>query len=413
MHEVDLKLTVETPMFCGRGGNRSDTFRISELRALLRFTFRALVVSVVPDSARLRQLEDQLFGSAATERNPVAQSPIRFRPAAPLPALTPEVPVELTASGYSAPGDAWSPRWLTVRDNTAGSPLYPVVYLAGQGLTTYERGRRGFVLNRPYVAPGQEVRLVATVPSVEDDFASAQTLAELLFVASRLFGIGSRARRGFGTFRCAGDGYVGNLPTHCGVLSFTESLEIIRQRLSFWAKSDDSSVQDGRAHVPALDERWRFRHLAPSDVVDNGVPIAERNRWSSPQTPVDLLAFSGVQLRQWRAPIERDDGTTPRVTSEYYEYVSDDVAEPFFESAAYGLPASVKHVGSSQSIRRASPLWIRHDADFQSGLRIMVHQLPALFLDRDEVTLTDNTGRVNASAHINELQTVLDDNVFV
>lgn len=74
----EYKYTIKTiTRLYSHGSNKNNPeFRVSELKALMRFTYRS--IQLTDDINNLREMENNLFGKAAEKENSMA-SPIRFR----------------------------------------------------------------------------------------------------------------------------------------------------------------------------------------------------------------------------------------------------------------------------------------------------------------------------------------------
>ncbi|MGH3797662.1 MAG: type III-B CRISPR module RAMP protein Cmr1 [Pseudonocardiaceae bacterium] len=327
-----LHLEVTTPLFnAGADPEGSSAeqpgVRVPSLRGAMRFWFRALAGCVTgPNLALLAELEHAVFGSTDA--------------ACPVPLRIPDPPVQRKA-GFEKMN-----RW--------------IVYLLGQGLGDLQEA----TTIRPYVQPGATFDLKLRFRNADEN-AAALTLASL-WLLSAYGGIGARTRRGFGGVRIVGS--EGWLPQP-------------------WT---DESIQS-----PSLDHYEALRFLWPDDtlgkclatLVKNKGANAPRTAWSGPPTfPVlhrqhtiagvggggvfgswsQTLGHAGEQLRNFRASRDAPGANyqPSRKTPEWEDVIWG--SGDHFPLGALGLPVVFKRNGPTvnaergdDSLRRASPLWLR------------------------------------------------------
>jgi len=342
-----LHLEVTTPLFNSGAGpagasGRQPGVRVPSLRGAMRFWFRALVGGVTgPNLSLLAELERMVFGS--TEAS------------CPVPLRIPDPPAQRAA------GTEQMNRW--------------VVYLLGQGLGDL----RNTITIRPYVQPGAKfdvkLRLRKTGQNTGENVAVHENVAALtlasLWLLSSYGGIGARTRRGFGGVRITGS--EGWLPPP-------------------WTPE---SIQS-----PALGHYEGLRFLWPDDTLGkcltmlfNTRGVNAREAWTTPPTfPVlhrqhtiagvsgggvfdnwgHTLRHTGEQLRNFRASRHAPGARymPARKTPEWEDVIWG--PGDHFSVGALGLPVVFKKNGpivnaersdraerEDNSLRRASPLWLR------------------------------------------------------
>lgn len=326
-----LHLEVTTPLFnAGADPAGAPTeqpgVRVPSLRGAMRFWFRALVGGVTgPNLTLLAELERTVFGSTGAS--------------CPVPLRIPDPPEQRAA------GTERMHRW--------------IVYLLGQGLGDL----RNSTTIRAYVQPGAKFDVKLRLRNADENVA-ALTLASL-WLLSAYGGVGARTRRGFGGVRIIG--VEGWLPPPWT----TESIQ-----------------------SPGLDHYRMLRYLWPDDTLGKCLAPLLRNRvadvrgaWiASPTFPAlhrqytiagasggrvfdswdHTLRHAGEQLRNFRASRHAPGAryTPPRKTPEWEDVIWG--PGDHFPVGALGLPVVFKKNGpvvnaerGDDSLRRASPLWLR------------------------------------------------------
>lgn len=345
---------VTTPLFSGgadpdgSGGFRApdgDSIRVASIRGAMRFWFRALAGTVAgPDLGLLAALERDVFGDAGTP------SPVQLRiPAQPRVEHT-KVP-DFLKEGERA-------KWIT--------------YLLGQGLTSYDRSSRGFVLTRPYVPENQEfdVRMRFT-----SDAAGVLALAALR-LCCLYGGLGARTRRGFGGVQIAG--VHGPLPGPWTAESLmSRGLRDYAGIRALWPEGKLAECRKiivgmrGETQPPtsAFDDDWTAPPLYP--VLSQSWTLAGVSGGEAFGNWQDTLWHAGEQLRHFRADKPNNSAQarySPRIeTREWIEAIHGEGSH--FAVGALGLPVVYKDNyvvnvdrGSgtgAEKLRRASPLWLR------------------------------------------------------
>lgn len=343
---------ITTPMFLGNAFQEADdkVFQTSSFKGALRFWWRALQWShcartVGGDvNAALRQLhktEAALFGLAA-DKDHSTQS---------------RVMLQAVMQGAKR----------QLKTQPLPKTLESVSYLMGMGLQSYKEG-----LLREYVEGGQlQVRVqVRAVPGAD---AAEQTRLEAsvkdaLVLLGLLGGLGSRARKGFGSLAI-------------------QSL-----------KSED----DGHEHAPqTLEAAQQFLRSLPLDVTAEGVPLSALSRQSrvvanAPQSSaLKALAQVNHEMQMYRS--YGLNGKVGRLDSERNFVDDHDLAraaahgnkvESIPRRSVFGLPHNYHfssggdvEIAPKDTARRASPLFI-HVHQFPGSEQACVLQalLPAMFL---------------------------------
>jgi CRISPR type III-B/RAMP module RAMP protein Cmr1 len=323
-----LELQVTTPLFNGGADPAAmdSGVRVSSVRGAMRFWFRALVGGVSgPDLNLLAKLENTVFGS--TEAS------------CPVPLRIPDPPTQRAA------GSEQMSRW--------------VVYLLGQGLGDL----RTYTTIRPYVRPDETFMVKLRLDHAEENVA-ALTLASL-WLLSAYGGIGARTRRGFGGVRIVGaDGPLPQPWTPESIQS--PGLEYYERQRFLWP---DKTL--GACIAPLLKNKVagaRVAWTAPPTfpVLHREYTIAGSggrvfNGWDR------VLGHAGEQLRNFRA--SRDWPGVPYKPARKTPEWNDVIWGPgdHFPVGALGLPVVFKGRNGllvnaerdGNSLRRASPLWLR------------------------------------------------------
>jgi CRISPR type III-B/RAMP module RAMP protein Cmr1 len=312
----------------------------------MRFWFRALAGTVAgPDLDLLAAMERHVFGDAGNA------SPVLMR----IP-RQPQTADKSEDSFLAGEGGKW------------------ITYLLGQGLTSYDRQSRRFLLTRSYVDAGQSFDLKLRFSG---DDAGALALAALR-LCCLYGGLGARTRRGFGGVQISAvrgplpepwtedslkskglRDYVG-LRTVWPVGELASCRQILVALRTKLVPSAQGTFDDEWTGPPPYPVLSRARTLAG---VSGGQPFAN---WQ------DTLWHAGEQLRYFRANrpnTNRDARYTPKIeTREWAEVVHRQNARGF-PLGALGLPVVYKDDyvvnvdrGSgpgAEKLRRASPLWVR------------------------------------------------------
>lgn len=162
--EVQVVLKFVTPAFIAGYDNRNSAeFRISSLKGLLRFWWRAY--QNFSDTTELYDNESRIFGN--TERRS-------------------KVSISLRSSQQ-------------LRTEQLSNLAPPIGYL-GYGPIIYDNNTRLFKTARPCISSNQVVELQFNFNSDKDEMISVYNA---LWLLTHLGGIGSRSRRGFGSMQCS------------------------------------------------------------------------------------------------------------------------------------------------------------------------------------------------------------------
>jgi len=363
---TELRFTVTTPMFAGRGETRADGFRVPELRGALRYWFRALAGPLAGNDIRLlASLEGSVFGSAAGERG--KPSPVRVRLNANLP------PIESARSG-----DPLAPEWLQPPDQYP-DPRRPLVnglgYLLGPALfQPTPRGQPDRV-GRSYIPPGQPGEFEGELGITPGPYGDV--LACCLWTLATFGGLGARIRRGFGGIafdpaglRALSPRLAQELDPNGNRLSWTIYQRGLRDKVQelFQSVLKEQFDKELSAGQPEADgTRARYPQLTKGTYKTQ----VARQLWPTWDA---ALHDVGTALRAARATVHRPG--KPRfaqwVTEEYDQLivpwlrdaappVTDNGSPPGFPLGAFGLPIVFKSHARVEvdQLRRASPLWIR------------------------------------------------------
>jgi hypothetical protein len=331
---------------------------------------RALVGATLPTDddrglIRLAAIERAVFGAASRDDGHGADDAPRWQSAV---ALRTRGQVPFVVAGPRAP-------WMT-GDGT-------VAYLLGQGLWSRDPATRDWIL-AGHVEPGSAIRLAIRIdPRAPKSASVADLFCAALWALATFGGLGSRARRGFGTIEVTRPP---NLPTS----EFKASWFAASTSVSSCASIPDTIQHVLRcvaSAVSALGIAEDPAEHAPLGPPDAGTtprypcfrPGAYElgDRTVAGARPSDFgraLAETGRTLREFRT-----DGDDRTRTYEYEDLIRPwlnhhppDPAEPF-AIGALGLPVVftrksdgasgtvAPRVGdaASEELRRASPLWLR------------------------------------------------------
>jgi CRISPR type III-B/RAMP module RAMP protein Cmr1 len=335
----DLKLKLVTTAFLGRFPDGQTTgeipFPIPSLRGVLAYWLRALAGPYVGDDiAGLRQVETELFGTAAGE-GPARPSRILLRSRQRIAVSEPPTEEEVT-TGYAG-----------------------LAYLMNQGLTNDKNQKGGDGGKARRVRPRE---FTVSVRNLGDPLHA--DLFNCALWALRAFGgIGARSRRGFGTL---------------AVTAPMRHLPVKRFDLDWLHRDNIEDFSHVRECVHAaladLDVPHGSFVSTPSyPCFLDGLFYVEEHVIKNVSDDLSCLALVGKLFRDFRRPRKNSKGR-PTITRGY-----DDVVRPFiahkrptkpFLDGAFGLPvsytlnsgngtATIEPVASDEILRRASPLWLR------------------------------------------------------
>jgi len=371
-----LQLRVVTPLFGGDDPKAGGSpVRVPSIRGVLRYWFRAVAAGhglLTP--AEVWKAEERVFGS--TEH----PSPIRLRLNGD-PAVTPAgLPPDWTGG----------PTWDVNRFHGAR-------YLLGQGLWSFKTGG----LTRPFVAPGEGVKLDLRLSG--DETVDQQFLLSV-WAWLTYGGLGARTRRGFGQLRCSAtsaplpDPFATVLTTVPGpddwdALATNAIPAHLRQpdRIGWTGWFDQKPAGDAEEpQFPALTPTWWAGRLLDGQHKRLG----------------DALHAAGTAWRNFRAATA-DLSATPSQNTRSPEWtgaIHD--ADTRYPIAALGLPvgyyskktkfktaaeADRPRGDRRESLRRASPVWLRPVRLAAGKWRIFSHVFRAQLLPCDaEIHLTDD-----------------------
>jgi CRISPR-associated protein Cmr1 len=185
-----LTLRLNTPAFVGREPRaQTAEMRVPSIRGQLRFWARAIGPAHLKKSEKdLLELEQRLFGIAGRDSQKASKVCLALAPA-PNPKLRP---------GTNAPN---VPQEMIIREQTSRGQVsvHPFLYL-GYGPYQYHKDHKGSppVTSRGGFEANQEFGLrIRLRDGLDKD--EPQLLAAALWGWTRFGGIGSRARRGFGS----------------------------------------------------------------------------------------------------------------------------------------------------------------------------------------------------------------------
>ncbi|GAA3985410.1 type III-B CRISPR module RAMP protein Cmr1 [Thermobifida alba] len=344
MSWITLRLRVTTPLF---NGNDHEPLRVSSLRGVMRYWFRALAGSKVgPDVRTLRRLEDMVFGS--TEK----PCPVRLRLAG-LPRVQ-SVPNILKAQPVPDIPDAES----------------AIGYLLGQGLGTITGG--DYYILRPYVRPDNHNRYFKLkIALSKDEPVDALTLASLWMVCA-YGGVGARTRRGFGGLRIIGvspNGHDLPAPWEDPGRLATPGLDHYRELDQLQRLQPIGPLADCLRHIDTLLTRlddtgtarpWQVDETPTYPVFSGTRTCAGLSAYSAPSWE-QLLAHVGWQYRLSRATSDNSASSTnywPKIKTPEREAVIRGNSD-HFPLGALGLPVVYSKDRVTVGERRASPLWLR------------------------------------------------------
>jgi CRISPR-associated protein Cmr1 len=185
MSWTTIHLQVTTPLFNDSTSGNAGVW-VPSLRGAMRFWFRALAGGGIgPNVDHLSVVEKRVFGSTELPSSVMMRVPRQ-----------PSVARDRT------------PEWC---DNSTGQGKW-VSYLMGQGLSTLRKNeitrRYDCLVDRPYVAAGQEFDLKLRFAGPDGEVSASLVLASLWLLCT-YGGLGARPRRGFGGLRIvSSDGWL-------------------------------------------------------------------------------------------------------------------------------------------------------------------------------------------------------------
>jgi CRISPR-associated protein Cmr1 len=341
MSWTTLRLRVETPLFGGddpKSDRTRSPIRVPSIRGVLRHWFRAVAAGHgVTDKADLWQAEVPIFGSTDYP------SPIHLR-----------INGSLEASGKGTKPDwAGGIRW--------GNGFHGAHYLLGQGLWHFRNG-----LTRPFVKPGEKFNLDVRLSG--DETVNWRFLLAM-WAWLTYGGLGARTRRGFGQLRCVD--IVGTLPE-----PFAAALTTVNDAEG-WSLLGKTAIPAELRQPDVLG--WSGWSAKPPD---GAAPLPETPAltptwWEGLVFPGEdddldgVLRFAGRAWRNFRAmsapnatPNQRTHSPewTDSIHGTGRDYRVAALGLPVgYHSRNSGLDGTVEPVrrGSSELLRRASPVWIR------------------------------------------------------
>jgi len=372
MSWTTFRLQVMTPLFSGDDpspGNVDSPIRIPSIRGVLRYWFRAVAAGHgIVDRKALWEAEEKVFGST---KHP---SPIQLR----------------LVDGPTASGVGSRPTWTGGRGRKG---FHGAHYLLGQGLWKYGSG-----LIRPYVAP--DVKFELQVRLSEDETIDRQFLLAT-WAWLTYGGMGARTRRGFGQLRCIG--VDGQLP-----LPFSSALKAVHTPAK-WRDLLRTAVPS-ELRRPAEIGWSTWSEVRPSDAEQPPELPMLAPRWWAGRLFDDhsgslegALNVAGQKWRNFRAVSNPDATPTPNTHSpEWVNAIHGN--DRRYPVAALGLPvgyfskekndrpefkAAVEPCRPSdsgdepESLRRASPVWLRPVQLEDRSWRVFTHVFRARLLPED------------------------------
>jgi hypothetical protein len=350
-----LTLTVRTPMFLGAANPPPDgttiRFPVPSLRGALRYWLRTLAGAHLTQTpaglTHLADIERAVFGAASTDQ-PGGDRPRRSASAIALRAVQP-VP-------FKAPGRR--PLWFDVENQT-------MPYLLGPGLW-----KSGTLAG--YIPPGTSIPLDVRIdPRTPEPAACAHLFFASLWALQTFGGLGSRARRGWGTITTArppdlaaatpDSAWWNPPPDHHVQLTLDAVLEQVHAAIRTLGVPVSDTTTPALAEYPCFRPEAYLISDVPTD--DAGIPPEHTGLTGA-------LDITSRLLRAFRSdePDEYRDIVRP--------WLDGDHPDPAlaFEIGALGLPvvysdtdptrhgrrtATVSPRLAGKEIRRASPLWLR------------------------------------------------------
>ncbi|MGH4018061.1 MAG: type III-B CRISPR module RAMP protein Cmr1 [Pseudonocardiaceae bacterium] len=347
-----LHLEVTTPLF-NAGAEPDDKaggqpgVRVSSLRGAMRFWFRVLVGGVTgPNLGLLAELEHMVFGDTGRS--------------CPVPLRIPAPPPQVKA------GMEQMDRW--------------IVYLLGQGLGDL----RASTTIRPYVPPGRKFELklrlrpllrgrhdnAGAEQCVDPEVAAALTLASL-WLTCTYGGLGARTRRGFGGLRIVGsDGWLP--PPWTPEAIQTPDLDHYEGMRFLWPDATVGKCLTTLLKTKGGDTRKAWTSPPSFPVLHRQHTLAGASGGGVFDNWEHTLRHAGEQLRNFRASRDAPGArySPPRKTPEWEDVIWGPGDR--FPLGALGLPVVFKKNGPEvnaekrgdgvrrgESLRRASPLWLR------------------------------------------------------
>ena len=343
----------------------------------MRFWFRALAGAATgPDLRTLAGLERRIFGGAAdqgqSEQGRTGKG--GADPGSAASALLLRIPRQPPVVPATGPHRFLPAALVPDRERRRDDSRW-LLYLMGQGLA--DMGK--CVIRRPYVAPGEEIKLKIGFRHHRGTTAGEQAAIEALAFASLWLtcaygGIGARARRGFGGVKIIAA--EGPLPG-----PWQESGAMLSPGLGFYERLrflwPDGALGPCLQALSALAGGRGFNLRAAWDGRPPSFPVLSRTHtqaavsgggvfgnWSS------TLMYAGEQFRHFRAnkPNTSPDARyEPKIESREWADVVHRGGE-HFPLGALGLPVVYRDdyivnvdrgSGSEGPLRRASPLWLR------------------------------------------------------
>lgn len=355
MRRISYEIRFLTPAFIGGSDQTKAELTANGIRGQLRWWFRAVAGGrFTGDLARVSALETNLFG--ATERQSALRVVVTKQPQRSMDAFPPHglVAADIARrAGLSRGAD----QRLTVRKDGVEVATNAIAYL-GFGPVSW----RG-TTTRQYLMPGEEGAFFIQYRGLDQE--EEEILGDAVWAWMNLGAIGSRARRGFGSFTCTKVEESGNAKQHAGdavspVCPDTSTFESACRALF-----DRNIAGD---HLPIAE----WSHLSSDAMVFRAAePL---NDWA------DAMTAAAAWLIAFRRRYGMGSGAD-------YDWLKASAATGNPHRAGFGLPLPF---GKGDLIvnwsggRRASPLLVRI-AKLGPGFYPVFTYLPARFLPQGQV----------------------------
>lgn len=344
---VQATFRVVTPLFLGGADQQRGELRAASFKGALAFWWRAL--QNVTDPVELRSREADLFGGSEVGRSRVRLDLIQE-----------------PGFSFKDPGTL---------DLSAG-----LGYLAGQGLAKLHPERPGSWTNsRGFVVPGSRFVVRAVLEQSRQEEIEFRSLLDSFRALAIFGGLGSRARRGFG------------------------SLRLERLLWDGGSETGPESIRDLSSYVPRLLAANASPGLPPYTSFSNDSRvIALEGRAVSSAELLDEVGSRFQELRSFR----RTGGMGHQDCSEMHGWLTGVALGAPPRRAVFGLPHNYRFRSSGTKVgiepdhpehgRRASPLFFHVDEVGEAVNRrgvVVLTFLPATFLPASEMIAVKSSAR--------------------
>jgi len=337
MKEYSFDIEFITPLFMSGADQQDAELRAPSIKGAMRYWFRAMMGKVLNDDWKtIRIKENEIFGSTLDQSNSKAS----------------DVSIELREIKVNK----------VDRNKAKAVPFFTqktqgILYL-GFSFYKWDKNSKQYQLNRNFINTGSTFNItLANRPGTKNEVLDVACAC--LWLLENFGAVGSRSRRGFGSFRIKQTN--SNLsklnfdkPQMIGDFGryFTENIKVIEKIFSDYVGLSSSTYMTDRKQVMSEYDSFSCRH---GSIIGN----SSNKGWNSWEEALD---FIGCELRKVRTQPNTQPGSRSK-TIDYCKYIS-----PYLDNKAnepidlvndiFGLPIQFR---SSQRKAAAMVTWSHRD----------------------------------------------------